>query len=159
MNGIEIDLGCGNNKQCNLGLDIKIDSDASIFGSIEHLPFRLNVFNRVYLVETLEHLFKPLDCLKEIMPIIRDEGKLIITIPNVLAIKAVRRWYWKSKITVAKEHIYGWRICEIENLLNYAGFKLIKFSFTTFKRFHRLHSFAKIFPKLFHKSLVLVASK
>jgi SAM-dependent methyltransferase len=46
------------------------------------LPFHDAVFDRVFCTETLEHLRVPERCLREIVRVLRPDGRLILTLPN-----------------------------------------------------------------------------
>jgi len=49
----------------------------------EKIPFENNFFDFVFCTETIEHLKKPDYCLKEIKRVLVDNGRIIITMPNV----------------------------------------------------------------------------
>jgi len=62
---------------------IKKDSLTEILkGRIENLPFKDEFFNKIILSEVLEHLDDDAYGLKEIYRVLKNKGKLIITVPN-----------------------------------------------------------------------------
>lgn len=49
---------------------------------IEEMPYKDNFFDVVICSQTLEHLKEPIVALKEMMRVLKDDGKLIVSIPN-----------------------------------------------------------------------------
>ncbi|MDI6903838.1 MAG: methyltransferase domain-containing protein [Methanocellales archaeon] len=144
---IVLDLGCGSGilaeflSEYNryVGLDInkeylrnlhskKIDV---VLGTAECLPFTHSVFDSVICAEVLEHVFNPKFVLMNIYKVLKDSGKVIVSIPNIA--------YWdyrkellfgrfpenKSKI-YPPEHIRFFTKDDILWLLRNTGFECIK---------------------------------
>lgn len=72
------------------------------------LPFRDNAFDKVYIVHTLEHLLCPYRTLLEVRRIMKQNGELIIVVPN--AVKNLADWR-------DEEHIYSFTEKTIERLV------------------------------------------
>ena len=62
----------------------------------ERLPFDDGFFQHITCVEGIEHLENPFMCLREFSRIIPDGGNLIITTPNIMAIKSRVRFFLYS---------------------------------------------------------------
>lgn len=60
------------------------------------LPFGDASFDYVVSVEGIEHLENPFLCIREFSRILRPEGHLIITTPNILSIKSRTRFFFYS---------------------------------------------------------------
>jgi methionine biosynthesis protein MetW len=67
-----------------LGLQARRIDDAS------SLPFEDGSFDVIVCVEVLEHLFAPLDAVREMARVLRPGGLLIVTVPNVA--------YWRRRV-------------------------------------------------------------
>jgi SAM-dependent methyltransferase len=59
------------------GLDARVINDAS------ELPFADGSFDVVVISEVLEHLFDPLGAAREVRRVLRANGDLLVTVPNV----------------------------------------------------------------------------
>ena len=89
--GLTLDLGCGDGHLRPfilefVGLDVSRDALSKIDGDValgvgEVLPFRDEVFNRVVISETFEHLTDRSKCLRETRRVLKPSGELIIATP------------------------------------------------------------------------------
>lgn len=84
MKTIELDLGCGKNKNNDsIGIDISRKTDADIVSNIEHgLPLKNNVSNRIYANHCLEHIDNFKFVMKEIWRTLKPKGKVLIRVPH-----------------------------------------------------------------------------
>jgi methionine biosynthesis protein MetW len=98
-----LDIGCGTgilgayfkkNQNCNVtGIEInqnafeaaKLNLDNVIKGNIEtlELPFNENFFDVIIMGDVLEHLVNPITTLLKIKPLLKKDGRILITVPNV----------------------------------------------------------------------------
>lgn len=69
------------------GFDARVIDDASA------LPFSDATFDVVTCIEVLEHLFEPDRAAEEILRVLRPQGVLIATVPNVA--------YWRRRVELA----------------------------------------------------------
>ena len=98
-----LDIGCGTgilgayfkkNQNCNVtGIEInqkafeaaKLNLDNVIKGNIETLDLTLNenYFDVIIMGDVLEHLVNPITTILKITPLLKKEGRILITVPNV----------------------------------------------------------------------------
>lgn len=132
-----LDAGCGEgvlvekykNKGFNItGLDLNVENAFVKKGDILNMPFDDNSFDIIFFLDVIEHLsvFDQPKALLELKRVLKDDGKLIISIPN-LAHKASRYKFYKTGQLIRTANIYkhpGDRpIKEYLELLNIAGLK------------------------------------
>jgi len=90
-----IDLSLSNvNKLIENGLNayqINIES--------QPLPFPDNTFDKIIMIEVIEHLFEPYYPLSEIKRVLKDNGELIISTHNVM------NWYMRLKYLLGEVNI------------------------------------------------------
>lgn len=152
--GKVLDLGCGDGDYSvrlkNLGFNIvAADMDIKRFrhdGEIDfmkcnvtqRLPFADEAFDYVLLAEVIEHLSNPHDVLGEIQRILKQEGQLILSTPNILSLKSRFRYLFEGCYDFFREppldqsknprevifnlHIVPYRYHELEYLLSTCGF-------------------------------------
>lgn len=88
-----LNVGCGgrsHHKGSNLG-DVRIDifrfPPVTFLMDAHHLAFKNATFSKIVSFEVLEHLESPTRALREFHRVLRQDGEIIITVPNV--------WYWR----------------------------------------------------------------
>ena len=108
MVALILEVGCGKHRSAfvDIALDITKESFCDIVADVHRLPFRDGVFSRVVFYEVLEHLVSPLQALREINRVLKKNGELEFSYPNVMHWRAMLRWIVKGKISVDSEHIY-----------------------------------------------------
>ncbi|MEM3641293.1 MAG: methyltransferase domain-containing protein, partial [Candidatus Bathyarchaeia archaeon] len=94
------------------------------------LAFKDSVFDKIVCFEVLEHLNSPIKALKEFKRILKTNGEIIISVPNV--------WYWRriARAIIEKQKIFreppkidhkqAWDIYEFHNLANQVGLRIAK---------------------------------
>jgi SAM-dependent methyltransferase len=154
--GKVLDLGCGNGDYAkelkDLGFDVVAgDIDIARFrykNEVEfkhcditkEIPFPAGHFDYVLLLEVVEHLRNPYTVIPEINRIIKPNGSLIISTPNILNLKSRLRFLFEGVYEYFREppldqlnnpgeiifnlHIVPYRYHELEYLLSAAGFKV-----------------------------------
>jgi dolichol-phosphate mannosyltransferase len=112
--GTVLDIGCG--RPCETmpdgsflrflgfgtGLDIKrcVIPFPFVQGSILDLPFDPRTFENIVAMEVLEHVNDPRRAFSELARVLRDEGRLVISVPE-------ESWLWE-KIWSAWENTFGY---------------------------------------------------
>ncbi len=90
--------------------------------------FSTNYFDVVTMWHVFEHIYKPNEELKEINRILKDEGFLIIAVPNInsLGFKICKmNWFHLD----APRHLYHYTPITIKKILNKNGFRILKIAF------------------------------
>jgi len=148
-NEIILDFGCGSGNLCFhlanrckeiYGIDIKRNAIAFCknrkikeghknchfsFSDGDKLPFRDKTFDKVFLLDVIEHIENPAHTLKEIHRILADAGLLIITTPNYLSAWPVLEFCADIlKITPQNEeqHITKFTKRKLDTMLTSSGF-------------------------------------
>lgn len=148
-----LDLGCGDGAvgealQKKLGVEVtgmdisrsalemaKKRGIKTILGSSEEkLPFNDQTFNAVFWGDNVEHLFSPIETAKEIKRILKPNGRLIISCPN-MGYWRYRLYYllrgrlpdteWTGLKSWDWSHIRFFNFSLMEEFLNTAGFRRI----------------------------------
>lgn len=147
--GTVLDLGCGDghysNNLKNMGFDVTAaDMDSRRFKFhdtirfvkcelSDKLDFPDSKFDYVVLLEVVEHLRKPFAVINEVSRILKPNGRLIISTPNILNIGSRLRFLFEGTLDFFREptldfvklnkdnvhnlHIVVWRYQELEYLL------------------------------------------
>jgi len=92
----------------------------------EHLPFFDECFDSIVCSEVIEHLENPEEALREFNRILRPEGKLIITTPNISFRWALLEAIWtrvRSKILETRHRSFTKR--RLNFLLDVTGFSVL----------------------------------
>jgi predicted SAM-dependent methyltransferase len=128
-----LNVGCGGkigDRACYFGdvrTDVRRFPSVTILMDAHKLAFKGSVFDKIVCFEVLEHLDSPISALKEFKRILKDEGEVIVSVPNL--------WYWrrilrflmkKQKVFMEAagiDHKQGWDV-EFSNLAQQAGFRV-----------------------------------
>jgi methionine biosynthesis protein MetW len=182
-----LDVGCGwgyvssklkENKCMVYGIEIEPDlaEKAKMYcvdvlnanlETIEKLPYSNEQFDAVLLGDILEHLREPNKLLNKIDPILKKDGIVIASIPNVV--------YWRNRLnllfgrfkyteggTLAWSHLRFFNYFSAKELFKNAGYKVVKEDFVPpiiFPITKILYFLAHLFPNLLAAQFILVANK
>jgi len=85
-----LDIGCGRKPRGNINIDKrdlsnKVENFIQMDIEKEPLPFENETIDIIYCYDTLEHLIYPEELMKEMVRVLKKEGKVFIRVPNVLA--------------------------------------------------------------------------
>ena len=96
INGITLDIGCGSKPYIDLfftdkyiGMDVEVSGHnhsnerIDVYYNGTSIPFASDYFDSVVCFEVLEHVFNPIDFLKEANRVIRPGGYAIFTVPFI----------------------------------------------------------------------------
>ncbi|MCM8770302.1 MAG: methyltransferase domain-containing protein [Candidatus Omnitrophica bacterium] len=133
----------------------------------EHLPFEENFFDAVIAAEIIEHIFDTDAFLEKIKRVLKPDGSLILSTPNLAALgRRLMLLFGKNPLTEvslgneAAGHIRYFVKESIFNLLKSHGFKIEFFTSDVINFNNRGNLFlswpAKIFPTI-GKSLIIKA--
>lgn len=103
-NNLVLDVGCGSakptkiiaqtNKVVALDVSIEVLINAKnneipfVCGVAENLPFKEEVFDVVCAIELIEHLKRPEAFLSEVRRVLKENGKLVLTCPNIASFRS-----------------------------------------------------------------------
>lgn len=144
-NGKILDVGCGsgdllfffkergfqtygvdiNQKGCRLA---KERVGETIFNcELADCNFPPNTFDVVTLNHSFEHMRDPVDCLRKIHRILKDNGILFISVPNI---ECFQFKLWRAKYTGLDipRHLYHYSPKTIKDMISNCGFNVIKTS-------------------------------
>ena len=95
-------------------------------GTLESAPFPPQSFDLVFMSHSLEHLPSPVDALRRIHRLLKDDGLLAISVPNVnsLEFKLFGRWWFPLD---PPRHFYHFDKSSLSGILAQAGFRLHRF--------------------------------
>jgi SAM-dependent methyltransferase len=95
-------------------------------GTLESAPFLLKTFDLVLMSHSLEHLPSPLNALRLVNQFLKDDGLLVITVPNVnsLEYKLFGRWWFQLD---PPRHFYHFDKRSLSRLITQAGFQVHHF--------------------------------
>ncbi|MFQ5673775.1 MAG: class I SAM-dependent methyltransferase [Nitrospinales bacterium] len=100
----------------------ELNIEAATCAPLAENRFAAETFDVVTLWDLIEHLRKPLDCLREINRILRPGGQVVIWTPNAEnAVYAKARWYGYN----INQHLYFLSSRTLGRLLARAGFRKV----------------------------------
>ncbi len=108
------------------------DLDLALAADIERdeLPFSTREFDVIILADVLEHLVEPWEALRTISGYLKDNGHLLISIPNVRHYRVVRdlvfrdKWEYEDSGILDSTHMRFFTLKETKKLLEYAGLEI-----------------------------------
>lgn len=89
--------------------------------------FPKNYFDVVSLINTLEHLYRPKETLRKIDEVLKEDGILVIVVPNIESLGAkifVKNWHPLQP----PRHLYHFSPSTLRRMLNGTGFQIKKIS-------------------------------
>lgn len=127
VDGYLVDIACGDNILCksyngkSTGVDFMDYGNADIIVSdYSNMPFEDKSIDTLTIIASLNYFENPVSTMKECNRIMKDNGKFIITMPNIHIMKIwhLFRESWAHKPGLSKK--------EIKDLANSSGFKVVK---------------------------------
>jgi len=133
---LDVECGCGEllkllkeDKWETYGVDTSITATEKakkegldVFtGELNEAGFRDNYFDVVILHHSLEHIHDPTEVLRKIYRALKDNGTLIIGVPNIRSIRS--RIFKKNWFAIkAPRHLYHFSVHTLDLLLDKTGF-------------------------------------
>lgn len=141
-----------------------------IIGNIESISLDdkyLNYFDYIILADVLEHLKNPLLILSRFKKYLKDDGYLIISVPNIanwrVRFKLLRgNFDYEEMGILDKEHIRFFTEKTAKKLVTDAGFEICEFNLTVGdldSLANLFHSFGLIWPSLLAYQFLIVSKK
>ena len=108
--------------------------DRFIFGNIEHIDLKEynNYFDIILLPDVLEHLIEPKLVLKKTKNYLKEEGQIILSMPNIRHYSALNKIFFKGDFRYEESGIFDYThmrfYCKknIAELLQSSGYKVEK---------------------------------
>src|SRR5690554_1594246 len=95
----------------DIAQDYQLDQGAFLQLNMDHyLPFKEAAFDYVACVEGIEHIENPYQLLREFARILRPEGLLVLSTPNILNIRSRIRFLLSSHHKLFKDIYPGWHL-------------------------------------------------
>ncbi len=138
-------------------------------GTLESAPFSPQSFDLVFMSHSLEHLPSPVDALRRVHRLLKDDGLLVVSVPNVssLEFKLFGRWWFPLD---PPRHFYHFDKRSLSGFFTQAGFQFhhvrtgvsaiyLMASLDRFwkHRFRRAVPFRKLIDRLVARPLSLIA--
>jgi len=121
--GIDFHEGSSRYAREVLGLDV-------LFGRLEEVSYPEDFFDIIILFHVLEHLSDPLETLERIRPLLKEDGVLLIEVPNFASFEArIFRSKWFG--IAAPLHLYQFTSYTLEAMLKSSGFTTVELGFIT----------------------------
>ncbi len=158
-----------------VGLDINKDVllknryklDNILIGDIESLeiPYSEEYFDIIICADILEHLIDPWNTIKKLKKYIKNSGLLIVSIPNIRYIKSIYSiavmgdFKYSDAGILDKTHLRFFCKRNMEELIHYAGFYILKMIFEIPPKYHLLNKLTLgFFNEFFVSQYIFVAT-
>jgi ubiquinone/menaquinone biosynthesis C-methylase UbiE len=135
IKGYLLDIGCGTNKLVRkhgngLGIDVFQFGDADmILEDTSQTPFEDKTFDTISIIASLNHIPNREQVIEEVQRILKDNGRLIITmIPDTIS----KIWHkirepWdkdQTERSMKEGEVYGMSTLDIKNILDNNNFEI-----------------------------------
>jgi SAM-dependent methyltransferase len=122
-------------------------------GTLESAPFPPKSFDLVFMSHSLEHLPSPVDALRRVHRLLKDDGLLVVSVPNVnsLEFKLFGRWWFPLD---PPRHFYHFEKSSLSEIMAQAGFQLYRFR-TGVSAIYLMASLDRVWKHRFQKDVPL----
>lgn len=128
--------------------------DVFLYGDIEGLDLNQyrNYFDCIILADVLEHLVNPSEVLKKISVLLKDEGEILVSIPNFRHKKSIYKVFLKGDFSYEESGIFDYThlrfFCKknIKQLVTNSGYDIQKMNSSL--KMYKKPSFSKVVNKL-----------
>lgn len=124
-----------NQEAINIAQRRNIDSVILLDAERENLPFGEKEFDCIILADILEHLYNPWDFLKKICKHLKDDGYILMSIPNIRYYIIMwdlivhNEWKYEQAGILDNTHLRFFTIKGIKRLLEYADLRIVKLNY------------------------------
>lgn len=133
--------------------DVRVDN-------VEHCSFSypIDFFDYVIFADVLEHLYDPWSVLRHIKKYLKKDGKLIVSIPNVMHYSVIRgllngTWTYTDSGLLDKTHVRFFTLTEIDTMLKEAGYGGMEYRIVTVGKSEEDEKFIDALTQLSSESL------
>ncbi len=134
----------------HVGVDVAGGAGVDVVASVYKLPFKNDSFDLALCLSVLEHLEEPLKAVSEIRRVVKNGGKIIVSVPFLFPIHDAPGDYWRfTKFGLQKMFSSGWQIeklCAETSVQETFAVLLQRLGYQTKMR---LNKFSKFFVFLF----------
>ncbi|MGG5255315.1 glycosyltransferase, partial [Neobacillus sp. SM06] len=123
------------------------------------LQFKQNYFDYIIFADVLEHLFDPWKVLKEIKKYLNADGKILISIPNVMHFSLLKqvingKWTYSESGLLDRTHVRFFTLHEIIKALEDAGYKNVEYQMITVPKSPEDQEFITKLSELSNENLI-----
>jgi len=124
-----------NQEALNIAKDRNIDTVILLDAERENLPFKEKEFDYIILADVLEHLYDPWDFLKKICKHLKDDGYILMSIPNIRYYIIIwdlivhNEWRYEQAGILDNTHLRFFTMKGIKRLLEYADLRIVKLDY------------------------------
>jgi SAM-dependent methyltransferase len=126
----------------SVGRQFGVQGVCANLNSSSSLPFPDRAFDLVVCKDILEHLLEPLAILREVIRVLRDDGTVVISVPN--------HFYWPMRLRLALGKGIIWRGLISDHGATYHEWDYMHIRFFTYKGFREFLEVAGITPVQFY---------
>lgn len=96
--------------------------------NLENLKFKNNTFDKIFCIETLEHVLHPKKAIKEMKRVLKKQGILVLSYPTIDQTMIAKLNYFLGfdKPSNISEHLTEWCYGEIKKQFKTQGFMLVE---------------------------------
>jgi len=154
-----LEIGCGDNPTGNASVRIDVTKGAAnILADGQHLPFRNDVFDSILMLEVIEHVSHPFDLILEIRRVLKPNGKIWLSTPNIMQYRRFFRWLFFEKTDVHLDHVHAWGLPELRQLTERAGMKVARIAYHT-RNNRNKDPLGRILPRVTQYSILVEIKK
>lgn len=176
INVLEIGCACGGTllkikdlyKNSNLyGIEFNENASriASQFANVnaqdaeKEMDYPLDYFDYIILADVLEHLYDPWAVMKNVRKYLKENGKVLISVPNVMHFSLLKsliingNWTYTNAGLLDKTHIRFFTLKEINKMLLEAEYSNIEFGATTIENSEEDEKFIQLLTMLSDSSI------
>ena len=121
-----LDIGCGKRKiKGAIGIDIDLNADFDYFMDAHNLQFEDDYFDVVYCLDVVEHCENPYRVLSEIKRVLKRDGILYLSVPNIYRFHRLLCFWLNRRTSVDFSHLYCFDKSVMSQLLGKLGMSII----------------------------------
>lgn len=129
---MKLNIGCGPSFEGDVRVDTRRTKAVNLIADAHFLPFKGESFSEVICTEVLEHVESPIKVLKEIKGVMRKNGFVLLTVPNLTELRRILS-IAKNPLRVRHiktDHKQGWDAIEFSRLAFQVGLRVVKIDWT-----------------------------
>lgn len=123
------------------------------------LSYPNHYFDYVIFGDVLEHLYNPWDVVRNIRNYLKPDGKLLVSIPNVMHFSLIRdlingHWTYQDAGLLDRTHVRFFTLSELNKMFKEAGYPKLEYRMTTIPKTEEDEHFINQLCSLTNKELV-----